>query len=129
MDKMLNKSLQRLQENNITLASSKCEFYKERIEFYGLIFSEKGVSPSPGKVRAITDISPPTSVHEVRSVLGMANYVTRFIPNHTNMTENLRQLTKRIPLGCGEMLTRQNLSTHYLSTQLCATTTQTKSMK
>ena len=82
MDKILHKTLQRLQEYNITLAP-------------GLIFSEKGVSPSPEKVQAIKDISPPTSVHEVRSFLGMANYVSRFIPNCTNMSENLRQLTKK----------------------------------
>ena len=102
MDKILHKTLQRLQENNITLAPSKCEFYKERIEFYGLIFSEKGVSPSPEKVLAIKDISPPTSVHEVRSFLDMANYVSRFITNYTNMTENLRQLKKGYPLGVGK---------------------------
>ena len=39
------------------------------------MFGEEGMSPDPGKVDLIVNISPPSSVSECRSFLGMTNYV------------------------------------------------------
>ena len=44
------------------------------------MFGEEGMSPDPGKVDLIVNISPPSSVSECRSLLGMTNYVARFVP-------------------------------------------------
>lgn len=38
-------------------------------------------------------MAPPTSASEVRSLLGMSNYLSRFIPDYATITEPLRMLT------------------------------------
>jgi hypothetical protein len=45
-DSSLEKVLQRIMDKNITLNFEKCEFGKEEIDFFGLHFSGKGVSPT-----------------------------------------------------------------------------------
>ena len=102
-DKSLRGVLQRLREYNLTLNSSKCEFYKTSIEFFGQIWSQYGLSPDPRKVEAIKNAEAPKSATEVRSLLGMANYCARFIRNFANITHSLRQLThKSVPFQWGE---------------------------
>ena len=52
----LRKTLKALQDAGLTLNKDKCKFYLKQIEFYGHIFSEKGLSPDPIKIKAIKDI-------------------------------------------------------------------------
>ena len=57
----------------------KCEFNKTQIDFYGYVFSSEGISADPRKVEAIEESDVPANASEVRSFLGMTNYVGRFI--------------------------------------------------
>ena len=59
------------------------------------MFSAEGVSPDPRKVKAIRNAPPPTSVSEVRSFLGMVTYCAKFIPNFSDITKPLRELTRK----------------------------------
>ena len=65
------------------------------ITFFGHVFGQEGVSPDPDKIRTINDTPEPTSVAEVRSFLGMCQYVARFISGYATTTEPLRNLTKK----------------------------------
>lgn len=47
------------------------------------------------KVRAVREFRPPKNAEEVRSFIGLVNYVGRFIPNIATISEPLRQLTKK----------------------------------
>lgn len=94
-DIRLEATLKRLQEKNLTLNKSKCEFNKTQLEFFGYIFSEAGLSADPKKCETIKNTKPPTNVSEIRSFLAMTNYVSRFIPDYSTTTEPLRQLTKK----------------------------------
>jgi len=82
--------LQRLKENNLCLNEDKCEFSKTEIKFYGHICSSSGLKPDPRKVEAIHKASPPQEHNEVTSLLGMAQYVSQFIPNYATITTLLR---------------------------------------
>lgn len=93
-DKVLKQVFNRLLDKNLTLNRSKCEFNKDQIEFYGFMFGKTGVSPDPKKLTAIQDMKTPTNVKEVRSFLGLTNYVSRFIADYANITKPLRDLTK-----------------------------------
>ena len=92
-DKALHAVLTRFQELNLTLRKDKCQFYMPRIEFFGMVFSAQGMSPDPAKVKAIKQADPPTSVSDVRSLLGMTNYVSRFICNYADIVAPLCDLT------------------------------------
>ncbi|KAJ1181498.1 hypothetical protein NDU88_006705 [Pleurodeles waltl] len=90
----LQSVLQRIQDAGITLHRRKCEFLKDRIQFFGYIFSANGVDPDPAKVNDIRSAPPPNSVTEVRSFLGMVNFCGRFIKDLSNLSQPLRRLTK-----------------------------------
>ena len=93
-DLRLRAVLERLREKKLTLNREKCRFNKTRVEFYGHIFSDQGISPDPKKVSALQNAEQPGSVKEVRSFIGLAQYCSRFIPELATKTEPLRRLTK-----------------------------------
>jgi hypothetical protein len=96
-DRQLCKLFGRLKERNLTLSKAKCELNKDKLELelYGPIFSANGISADPKKISAIRNTHLPKDVGEVRSVLTITNYVGRFIPNYSTVTESLRRLTKQ----------------------------------
>ena len=94
-DKALNEVLQKLQNAGLTANLEKWEFGKKKIELFGLVFSDNGVSPDPKKVADLHDAKEPQNQSEVRSFLGMAQFSARFIQNFATLTEPLRELTKQ----------------------------------
>ena len=96
LDNILKLVLQRIAEHGLTLNLEKCEFDKLQVEFFGYIFSANGVSPSPEKVKAIQQITSPINISETRSFLGMTNFLSRFIPNYSELSGPLRPLTKKV---------------------------------
>ena len=94
-NKALDECLHRIDTHGLTLNFDKCQFLQPKLEFFGLHFSADGVRPDPKKVSALATAAMPTTVSEVRSLLGMANYSTQFIPNFATITEPLRQLTHK----------------------------------
>jgi len=94
-DQALHTVLHKFTNVGLTLKPVKCELNKNSLTFFGFVFSSKGISPDPEKVKAIHDASLPTTAKEVRSFLGMANYCAKFIPNFSSITKPLRDLTKK----------------------------------
>ena len=78
-----------------SLNLEKCEFYKTEIEFFGFIFSSNGISPSAEKIKAIKQLASPKNVNEIRSFLGMTNFLSRFIVGYSEISAPLRHLTKK----------------------------------
>ena len=52
------------------------------------------MSADPQKLEAIRKMKTPENAEEVSSLLGMAGYVYRSIPNFATITEPLRKLTR-----------------------------------
>ena len=94
-DSNLEKVLERLAEKGITLNKAKCEFSKTEISFFGCVFGSEGMNPDPKKVEAIKRTKAPSNVGEVRSFLGMTNYMSRFISNYSTLAAPLCALTKK----------------------------------
>ena len=85
-DENLKAVLTRLEEKGLTLNYNKCEFNTDKISLYGHIFSKDGLSLDPVKISAITNCSAPNNIDEVRSLLGMTNYVSRCIRDYSTIT-------------------------------------------
>ena len=94
-DQNLRAVFQRLRERGLTLNKSKCEYSKDKLEFFGYVFSKDGIAPDPKKVSDVINLQTPSNPSEVRSLLGMTNYCSRFIPDYATKTEPLRKLTHK----------------------------------
>lgn len=94
-DVALNEVLQRLSDSGLTLNSKKCMFRTNKISFFGVIFSQDGISPDPAKVKAVCGFSHPQNVKDLRSFLGMTNYSSRFIEGYAEICRPLRELTHK----------------------------------
>jgi hypothetical protein len=94
-DRALNQTLEKLHSSGLTINAKKCQFNRDHVTFFGHVFSAKGVSPDPEKVKALHDARKPSNASEVRSFLGMAQYSARYIQDFSTLTEPLRSLTKK----------------------------------
>jgi hypothetical protein len=71
--------LTRLRDHQLYVKFSKCEFWLKTVPFLDHMLSENRISVDPSKVQEVMDWKTPTTVHEVRSFLGLASYYHRFI--------------------------------------------------
>lgn len=71
---------------------SNTRHYNCRVKFLGHIIGREGIRPDSSKVKAIVDLKPSSSVHKLRSALGMVIYLTKFIPNMSHIAYPLNSL-------------------------------------
>ncbi|XP_055644734.1 uncharacterized protein K02A2.6-like [Toxorhynchites rutilus septentrionalis] len=94
-DERLEEVLRRLKDRSVELNWEKCVFRVDKVEFLGHTISALGIAPSISKVEAILSFRQPESESEVRSFLGLANYLNKFLPNLATLDEPLRKLTRK----------------------------------
>ena len=68
---------------------------QKEVKFFGNIYSSEGVKADPEKVAAITALRPPETKSEVKSFLGMVNYLQQFLPKISEQTKVLRILERK----------------------------------
>jgi hypothetical protein len=91
----LRRVLQRLRKKQLYAKFSKCEFWLDKVIFLGHVVSKDGISVKPKKVEAILNWERPTSVHEIRSFLGLADCYRRFVEGFSKLSRLLTALTKK----------------------------------
>jgi transposase InsO family protein len=94
-DQRLEAVLNRLNEVGLTLNETKCRLSKTELDFFGLHVSAKGISIQDRKHKALLEAGPPKNPSELRSLLGLASYCSRFIPDLATIVEPLRALTHK----------------------------------
>ena len=82
-------------EQGLTLNSQKCSFLQPTLSFFRQIFSAEGTRPDPKRVTDLQSFSTPRNAQEVRSLLGMSNYSSKYIQNYATTTAPLRELLKK----------------------------------
>ena len=95
----------RFRAHNLKLKASKCEFFRQSVEYLGHEVGVDGMRPSLSKVQALHDWKIPTDLTEVRSFLGFTSFYRRYIKNYSELAKPLTELTKGgkarpwVPLG------------------------------
>ncbi|XP_058456818.1 uncharacterized protein K02A2.6-like [Malaya genurostris] len=84
--------LSRLELHGLTVNLEKCQIGKPSVIFMGHSLSEKGILPMNDKVDAIQRFRNPRNVKELRSFMGLVNYVGKFIPNLSTISSPLRNM-------------------------------------
>jgi hypothetical protein len=91
-DKNLKEVLRRIQDSGLKLNQNKCVFGVTEVEFLGQVLDAKGIRPSNDKVAAILQMPDPCNKAELRRVLGMINYLGRFVPNLSELLRPVSEL-------------------------------------
>ena len=91
----LRQVLTLLRQNKLYAKASKCEFFKERVEFLGHIVSSEGVETEVKKVQTVADWLEPKNVKEVMSFLGLCNYYRRFIKGYSAISAPITNLLRK----------------------------------
>ena len=87
--------LQTLKENQLYAKFSKCEFYKDKIQYLGHVISEQGLAVDPKKIKAIKEWHVPTDVSAVRSFMGIAGYYHRFVERFSAIAYPITSLQRK----------------------------------
>jgi len=87
--------LQKLREHQLYAKLSKCDFWLKEVSFLGHVISNGGVVVSPKNVADVLKWSPPQTVGEIRSFLGMAGYHRRFIEGFSSITKPMTSLLEK----------------------------------
>ena len=91
-DENLKNALQRARERNLKLNKEKVKLRMTEVPYIGHLLTSEGIKPDPKKVEAVQKMPQPTDVPSVKRFLGMVNYLSKFLPNISTITEPLRQL-------------------------------------
>ena len=92
---LLENMLQALQAAGLALKPSKVQFGPKEVKYLGHILSAKGIRIGEDRIKAITDLPTPKTIKELRSVLGMINFVRKFIPDLSTVIAPLVELTQK----------------------------------
>ncbi|KAJ7963973.1 Retrotransposon protein, putative, Ty3-gypsy subclass [Quillaja saponaria] len=84
-----------LRDNQLFVKREKCSFAQKRIKFLGHIIEQGRVRMDLDKVKAIQEWKTPTSVTELRSFLGLANYYRQFVEGYSMRAVLLTELLKK----------------------------------
>lgn len=85
----------RLKKANLSISKDKSKFGMRKLNYLGYVINEHGINVNPDKVSAIVNYPSPTSVKEVRRLLGMITWYSRFIPLYAAKASPITDLLKK----------------------------------
>ncbi len=94
-DARLAAVLERIRASGIKLNKQKCNFKSTKVEYFGHQISAEGVHAAPSKVEAIKKLKAPENISELRRIIGMVNYIGKFIPSLSSQLRPLYELLEQ----------------------------------
>ena len=82
----------KLKQANLRLKPSKCEFFKERIEYLNHIVSKTGIETNPKKIEKVKNWPQPRTITDLQGFLGLCNYYRKFIEGFNQKARPLYKL-------------------------------------
>ena len=91
----LRRVLEAHRKAGLTLQPSKCQLFRDEIEFLGHVVNRHGISVPGRYTEIIRNWPEPTTVSDLRTFLGKLGYYRRFIRNYSARTSVLTQYTSK----------------------------------
>ena len=122
-DNNLAAFLERARRSSLTLNAEKVQLCLKQVPFIGHLLTQHGLAPNPAKVEAITKMPPPADVKALKRLLGMVNYLAKFLPHLSTICKPLRQLEHQDVEWCwleqhSNALEHVSLQPQYLPTMM-----------
>ena len=80
-DEALRKVLSRARERNIKFNRAKIQYRVPQVKYMGELVGQNGFTPDPDKFSAILNMPVPSNKKDLLRLLGMINYLSKYIPN------------------------------------------------
>jgi hypothetical protein len=93
-DERLKKVLEKFEVSGFVFNPTKCEFRKKEVMFLGHLVDDERVRRNAWKAMAVREFPTPQCADDVRHLLGMATYISKFIPRFSAKTAVLRRLLR-----------------------------------
>jgi hypothetical protein len=87
--------LQRARDTKILLHPEKTFFFVEEVEFLGYIFNQDGHRPTEKYVNKILKMEKPKTVKQIKSYLGLIQYIAMYLHNLAKWSYYLNVLTRK----------------------------------
>ena len=91
----LEEVFKALQEADLKIKQSKCEFFKSKVHYPGYLVGVDGVEPLPEKLETIQKPAAPHNVDELRQFLGLTGFYRKFVPFYADITQCLTKLLRK----------------------------------
>ncbi|XP_068739045.1 uncharacterized protein [Montipora capricornis] len=82
-------------EHEFEVNKKKLRLRLDQVTHMGHSFTSEGLRPDPMKVEAIVSMPRPDDKKVVQRLLGCVNYLSRFMPTISDVSEPLRKLTEK----------------------------------
>src|SRR5882757_8063149 len=90
---LVKQVLATLQDNQLSLKPSKCDFHKDTVEYLGRLISKDAITIKPSHTITISNWPIPTDKKSLQRIIGLANYFRKSIPNYSTIIAPLSELT------------------------------------
>jgi hypothetical protein len=94
---LLDTVLTHLQENGFTVNLQKCHWAVQEAPWLSHWLTPECMKPVPNKIEGILQIAKPTTLCQLRGLIGMVNYYRDFWKRHSHLMAPLTSLTKMAP--------------------------------
>ena len=94
-DKIVEKVLRRLEENNLYVKPEKYIQKMKKIGFLGVVIGPNRIEIEMEKVNRVLSQPEPKNIKDVRKFLGLVNYYRRFIKDFAQVTRPMNVLMRK----------------------------------
>jgi transposase InsO family protein len=91
----VHKVLSALQDFDLLVEPEKSQFHAKEVTFLGHVIRPGEIAMEPAKIAAIKEWEAPTSVKEIQSFIGLANYYRRFIRGFSKIAAPMTSATQK----------------------------------
>jgi hypothetical protein len=90
----IQQVLHTLRQHKLYTNLEKCSFGMDRVHYLGYIIDQHGVHVDLAKIQVICDWPAPTTLTELQSFLGLANFYRIFVLGFSHIACALSQVTR-----------------------------------